>query len=141
MNVSAITLDILDAAVVNTLTDASPAEQGQLLADLIIKFHGEQQAEQPPEPKPLKRVKVKHNPKVAQGQAQPPEALRRQHVRAAPVRRQDARQAHLPLAPVQHTRSATSRPDRRDRGLAPKPVRTHREDPKALVGRETSPDS
>jgi len=63
MNVSAITLDILDAAVVNTLTDASPAEQGQLLADLIIKFHGEQQAEQPPEPKPLKRVKVKHNPK------------------------------------------------------------------------------
>jgi len=49
MNVSAITLDMLDAAVVDTLADASPAEQGQLLADLVIKFHGEAT----PTPKPV----------------------------------------------------------------------------------------
>jgi hypothetical protein len=41
MNVSAIPLDMLSAAVLSTLPDASLAEQGQLLADLIRKFDAE----------------------------------------------------------------------------------------------------
>jgi len=59
MNAFAITLDVLDAAVVHTLPDASPAEQGSLLAELIRKFDVELTPTLTPKPAPGAQPKVR----------------------------------------------------------------------------------
>lgn len=71
MTASTITLDVLNNAVTSALPNGTPEEQGNLLADLVRKLHGEIT----PKPAPVRKAPVrkaaavKADPSVGTGAA------------------------------------------------------------------------
>lgn len=66
MTASTITLDVLNNAVTSALPNGTPEEQGNLLADLVRKLHGEIT----PKPAPVRKAAaVKADPSVGTGAA------------------------------------------------------------------------